>query len=146
MLVRPCLLPSNHTALSLQSTHSTDLKAVQAAARISLCPLGGRPPVPCTCRAALPALFRQRDAFKLLQPGGFLDSDGSAAEQGGEDLPPAVPRLRENLEAFLADKLELVDRWGDPLPPAWVGRRQHVNSLIFRSWSTGCSRWTEGPL
>ena len=67
--------------------------------------------VACTCRAALPALFRQKDAFKLLQPESFLDSDDSAADQGQEeDLPPQVPRLRENLEAFLADKLQLVDR------------------------------------
>ena len=78
---------------------------------ISVSSLRGRPPVFHTCRAALPALFRQKDAFKLLQPEGFLTSEDSAADQGeGEDLQPQVPRLRENLEAFLADKLQLVDR------------------------------------
>ena len=62
----------------------------------------------CVCgRPALPDLFRQKGAFGLLQPSlgseiSFSQLDSQRSQQ--------QPVLLVNLQAFLAEKLQLADR------------------------------------
>lgn len=62
----------------------------------------------CVCgRPALPELFRQKGAFSLLKPSlgseiSFSQLDSQRSQQ--------QPVLLVNLQAFLAEKLQMADR------------------------------------